>query len=89
MASKPRFCTVCAQAKPTRKPIPSKREGPQATKIVEKIHSDVWGPANPQSYDGKEYFISFTDDYNQWTYLVLMAKKSDAFKCYKTVRGMD
>ena len=87
MASKPRFCTVCAQAKPTRKPIPSKWEGPHATKIVEKIHSDVWGPANPQSYDGKEYFISFTDDYNQWTYLVLMAKKSDAFKCYKQYKA--
>ena len=60
-----------------------KREGPQATKIGEKIHSNIWKPANPKSYDGKKYSIRFTDDHNQWTYLVPMTKKSDAFKCYK------
>jgi hypothetical protein len=78
-----RLCTACVQAKPTRKPVPQKTEGPRATKFGEKIHLDVWGPANPQSYDGKEYFVSFTDDYNRWTYLVPMAKKSEAFGCYK------
>ena len=52
-------------------------------KLGEKVHLDVWGPTNPQSYDGKEYFVSFTDDHNRWTYLVPMAKKSDAFTCYK------
>jgi Reverse transcriptase (RNA-dependent DNA polymerase) len=83
MASQPGFCTACAKAKPTRKPVPQKREGPRATKFGEKVHSDVWGPANPQSYDGKEYFVSFTDDHNRWTYLVPMARKSEAFRCYK------
>ena len=82
-SSEPSFCTACAQAKPTRKPVPQKREGPRAAKLGDKVHSDVWGPANPQSYDGKEYFISFTDDHNRWTYLVPMAKKSQAFDCYK------
>jgi hypothetical protein len=38
---------------------------------------------NPQSYDGKEYFVSFTDDHNRWTYLVPMARKSVVFGCYK------
>ncbi|KAF8512106.1 hypothetical protein JB92DRAFT_2724128 [Gautieria morchelliformis] len=65
MASQPGFCTACAQAKPMQKPVPQKREGPRAIKFGEKVHSDVWGPANPQSYDGKEYFISFTNNYNQ------------------------
>jgi Pol polyprotein, beta-barrel domain/GAG-pre-integrase domain len=64
MSSQPGFCTACAQAKPTRKSVPQKREGPRAMRIGEKVHSDVWGPANPQSYDGKEFFVSFTDDHN-------------------------
>jgi hypothetical protein len=38
---------------------------------------------NPQSYNGKEYFVSFTDDHNRRTYLVPMASKSDVFGCYK------
>jgi hypothetical protein len=51
--------------------------------LGEKVHSDAWGPTNPQSYDGTEFFVSFTDDHNRWTYLVPMAKISDAFGCYK------
>jgi hypothetical protein len=41
------------------------------------------GAHKPQSYDGKEYFVSFTDDYNRWMYLIPMARKSEAFSCYK------
>jgi len=37
----------------------------------------------PQSYDRKEYFVSFTDDHNRWTYLETMANRSDTFTCYK------
>jgi Pol polyprotein, beta-barrel domain/Integrase core domain/GAG-pre-integrase domain len=83
MASQPGLCTTCAHAKLTHKPVPQKWEGPRATSFGEKIHSDVRGPANPQSYDGKDYFINFTDEYNRWTYLVPMARKSNAFNCYK------
>ena len=64
MLSQPSFCMACAQARPTCKPVPQKREGPRAMKFGEKVHFDVWGPANPQSYDGKEYFVSFTDNHN-------------------------
>ena len=77
------FCKACAQAKPMRKPVPQTWDGPRASTFGEKVHSDVWGPANPQSYDGKEYFVSFTDDHNRWTYLVPMARKAEAFGCYK------
>ena len=58
----PTFCTPCAKGKVTRKPIPKERTGPRAMKFSEKIHTDVWGPTSPQSHDGKQYFITFTDD---------------------------
>jgi Pol polyprotein, beta-barrel domain len=73
MVSQPGFCTVCAQAKPTCQPIPQKWEGPRAEKFGEKVHLDVWRPKNPQSCDGKEYFVSFTNDHNRWMYLVPMS----------------
>jgi transposase InsO family protein len=43
----------------------------------------VWGSTNSQSYDGKEYFVSFTNDHSRWTYLVPMTRKNNTFDCYK------
>ena len=63
MSSEASFCEACTKAKPTRKTVPNEHGGPHATTIGEKVHSDVWGPATPQSLDGKEYFVSFMDDY--------------------------
>ena len=65
MLSQATFCKACTKAKPVHKALPQKWEGQQATTFGEKVHLDVWGPMNPQSYDGKEYFITFTDDHNQ------------------------
>jgi GAG-pre-integrase domain len=80
-ASQLGFCTACTQAKPTRKPVPQMREGQRAAKFGKKVHSDVWGPAKPQSYNGKEYFVSFP--HSRWTYPVPMAKKRDTLCCYR------
>ena len=63
MSSEASFCEACAKAKPMRKTVPKECRGPHTTNIGKKVHSDVWGPATPQSLDGKEYFISFMDDY--------------------------
>ena len=73
MSSEASFCEACAKAKPTRKTVPKERGGPHATNIGEKVHSDVWGPATPQSLDGKEYFVSFTDNYLRWSTVEAMS----------------
>ena len=51
--------------------------------IGKKVYSDVWGPAMPQSLDGKEYFISFMDDYLQWSCVDTMSRKVETLRCYK------
>jgi hypothetical protein len=81
--SEPSFCTVCAKAKPTRKPIPKERADFEARALGDKIHSDVWGPATPQSYNGKRYYVSFTDDYTRWTVIYCISQKSEVFGKYK------
>ena len=61
------FCPTCAKAKLTRKPIPKEQVKYISQALGDKIHSDMWGPETPQSYNGKLYYVSFTDDYMRWT----------------------
>ena len=65
--SEPTFYTSCAKARPTRKPVPKERVDYISHALGDKIHSDIWGPATPQSYNRKLYYVSFTDDYTRWT----------------------
>ena len=69
------FCPTCTQAKPTHKPIPKEQVKYVSQGLGDKIHSDVWGPATPQSYNGKLYYVSFTDDYTRWTTIYCISRK--------------
>ena len=82
--SPPTFCDVCTYAKATRKPITKERHGDRAKNFAEEIHSDVWGPAQLETINGKRYFITFTDDHSRLMHMYLLRKKSDAFSAYKT-----
>ena len=70
-----------------RKPIPKERTGPRATKFSEKIHTDIGGPTSPQSYNGKQYFITFTDDAKCWSTMEIMDWKSEALMYYKAYKA--
>jgi len=48
---------------------------------------DVWGPATPHSYDGKDFFISFTDNYSQWSCVEPITHKSDMFTYYQAYKA--
>ena len=75
--SKPTFCTSCAKAKPTRKPIHKERVDYISHVLGDKIYLDIWGPAMPQSYNGKLYYVSFTDDYTRWMTIYCISQKSE------------
>src|SRR5882724_3222905 len=47
----------------------------------------MWGPVMPRSYDGKDYFISFTDDYSQWSQVEPMTHKSNTFVHYQAYKA--
>ncbi|KAI0370318.1 hypothetical protein BV20DRAFT_944697, partial [Pilatotrama ljubarskyi] len=63
-----KFCDICQQAKQTlrcattRAPFPKERSSPPSTRYGQRVHSDVWGKAQVQTWDGKQYFIMFLDD---------------------------
>jgi hypothetical protein len=48
------------------------------------VHSDVWGPSPTKSIGGKQYYITFTDDYSRYTLANTLKAKSDAADAYKT-----
>ena len=67
LKSKESFCNTCTKAKPTQKPILKECTSPFASNLGNKLHSDVWGPAMPCSYDGKDYFVSFIHNHSWWS----------------------
>lgn len=53
------LCEVCVKAKHARSPFSG--ELPKATRELEIIHTDVCGPIETETYDGKRYFITFLE----------------------------
>ncbi|KMQ87973.1 integrase core domain protein [Lasius niger] len=47
------------------------------------IHSDICGPINPSTWDNKRYYITFLDDYINYTMVYLLETKSEALEKFK------
>ena len=77
------FCESCVYAKATRKPIAKERQGERAKEFAGEVHTDLWGPAPVETFGGRRYYISFTDDKTRLTYLHLLRQKSEALAAYK------
>jgi len=84
MSSKPSFCEACAKVKPTHNPVPKEHDDTHTATVDEKVLSDVWEPSTPQSYDGKDYFISSTDDHSCRSCVEPMDYKSKSLLQYQS-----
>ena len=76
-------CQPCIIAKLTKKSVPKTREGERAKEFGEEIHTDLWGPASTATFSGRRYYVSFTNNWSQWSTICLLRKKSEAFGAYK------
>lgn len=54
---------------------------------LEYIHSDVWGKSPVSSHSGKDYYVSFIDDYSRFVWIYFLHKKSDVFDTFKIWRA--
>ena len=64
-------CESCQLRKHTRVPFPKWLD--QRTKsLFELVHTDVWGLSRTESTLGFWYFVTFINDYSQYTWLFLM-----------------
>lgn len=75
------FCETCTLAKQKRKPF--KGTLPKATKLLEIIHTDICGPLDTETHDGKRYFMTILDDYSHYTEVHLLKNKSEAGQVLK------
>ena len=55
----------------------------RATHLLQVVHTDIAGPFNTPSRTGAHYFITFIDDLSRFICVYSIARKSDAFACFK------
>ena len=70
-------CDACAAGKSHRQPLP-KTATHRATRCLELVHSDMWGPINVDAHGGWTGFLTFIDDFSREAVVYLMNGKSGA-----------
>ena len=75
-------CYGCSLAKGLRKPIPSS-SGVRASKRLERVYVDLFGPKLVASIGGKRYVMLVRDCYSRYTWLYFLRNKSDTTEAFK------
>lgn len=71
----PEICEICLKGKQTRLPFKTIPDDRKTKRILECISSDVCGPINPPTHDGKRYYVSFIDHFSHFGMCYLISKK--------------
>jgi histone deacetylase 1/2 len=75
----PYICDSCQLAKSHQLPYPITTS--RSTVPLEQVFSDVWGPA-PLSVGKHAYYVSFIDDFSNFTWIYLLKKRSDVYQVF-------
>ncbi|GJR61822.1 retrovirus-related pol polyprotein from transposon TNT 1-94 [Tanacetum coccineum] len=51
--------------------------------VIDYVHSDLWGPSQVESFEGKRYFLSIVDDYSRRVWVYFLRFKHEAFGKFK------
>ena len=79
-------CETCIEGKQTK--LPHNKTRKRVTRPLQLIHSDVFGPVSPTSYDKKRYVVTFIDDCTHFTVAYAMEAKSETFHYFKVFEAM-
>ncbi|KAL2612986.1 hypothetical protein R1flu_024678 [Riccia fluitans] len=79
-SSKLEFCEHCVFGKHKRSAFGVGIH--RSTEVLEYVHSDVWGKSPISSPFGKEYYISFIDDYLRYVWVYFLHHKSKVFATF-------
>ena len=60
----------------------------RANKILELVHSDVFGPVLVPSPGKSMYYVSFIDDFSRNTWIYFLRKKSEVFDRFKEFKAL-
>jgi len=84
----PRFvsdCSVCNMTKSVR--VINRVAPERASRPLERIHTDVWGPYGVATRDGATYFITFTDDYSRKSWVYLARARTELYITFRLFRA--
>ena len=78
----PPSCEACRLGKSHRASFPpSERE--RAAYILDRVYSDLWGPAPVTSLGGNRYAMTFTDSCTRWVWVYFLKHKNEALDAFK------
>lgn len=75
------FCSTCQYGKNHR--LSFKHSNSKASKPLELIHTDLWGPAPIHSKQGFKYYINFLDDFSRFNWIYPLKSKSESLPIFK------
>lgn len=75
------MCESCQFGKTCELPFSSSDF--RSSRVLERIHSDVWGPAPVVSVQGFRFYVVFIDNYSRFCWFYPMKSKSDVFSIFK------
>ena len=76
----------CAYGKQNRVSFPSGAK--RVNKILELVHSDVFGPVSVPSLGKSVYYVSFIDDFSRNSWIYFLRKKSEVFDKFKEFKAL-
>lgn len=82
-----KFCEPCVNGKQCRLPF-SKKNVIRSNRLLELIHTDIYGRVSESAWDGSNYFVSFTDDFSRASTIYCIERKSEVFERFKEYVAM-
>ncbi|KAL2621793.1 hypothetical protein R1flu_001998 [Riccia fluitans] len=61
----------------------------RSIEVLEYAHSDVWDKSPVPLHSGKEYYISFNDDYSRYVWVYFLHHKSEVFATFIKWKAQD
>lgn len=73
-------CASCQQGKSKKLPFPTSTS--RASRPLERVHSDVWGPSPISSISGFRFYVLFVDDFSRYCWLYPLCSKSEVYNVF-------
>ena len=80
---KSKICKICVKSKQRKRSLNTRERNlyQHSTKFFDLIHSDICEMS--EDYDDSQYFIIFTDNYTQTTFVKHLQIKNEVFQTFK------
>ena len=77
-----RDCEACIVGKMSKTKFPKKSES-RSEAALDLIHSDICGPMQTETPQGKRYILTFIDDHSRYAAIYLLRAKSEALARFR------